>query len=260
MLGNGELVRAMVLALVTALLTHLGFAVKPPTVKQCEPDVQKKEMKPDNGQEQDEEQPKPKKKKKPQPPKGEELFDPTSAIGRIQFGNAGCTATVIAPRRVDGRWDVLTAAHCIRAKGQLGTMSLRGGERFAIRVVTFDEQADCCWCVTDSPSLNIPSAKLLGRTPAEDDEVWHCGFGIDKPGNVERGRVAARPNSDGQVEFLLSVSSGDSGGGIVHKRTGAIISPVCCTSRLSGTGRVWGACPEVCTALRPSSRSPTPFI
>lgn len=47
------------------------------------------------------------------PPTPKAKADPWNALGRIQFVNAGCTATVVHPRRADGRWDVLTAAHCV---------------------------------------------------------------------------------------------------------------------------------------------------
>ncbi len=51
---------------------------------------------------------------KPDPkPPGDGKLDPVAALGRIRFGNAGCTATVIGPRRPDGKWDVLTAAECL---------------------------------------------------------------------------------------------------------------------------------------------------
>ena len=37
---------------------------------------------------------------KPDPkPPGDGKLDPVGALGRIRFGNAGCTATVIGPRR-----------------------------------------------------------------------------------------------------------------------------------------------------------------
>lgn len=253
MFGNGEVLRVLIVSVVTALLTHFGFALKPPKVDMSKPTTPKKEVQPDDGQGGEDTTTPKKKKKKKQPPKGEELSDPTSAIGRIQFGNAGCTATVIGPRNSTGYYDVLTAAHCIHAKGQVGQMSLRDGRKFSVKVVTYDERADCCWLTTIDPNLKLPTAKLLARTPSPGDAVWHCGFGIDKPGNVERGRVIGGPNGQGQVEFWLSVSSGDSGGAIVHAKTGRVISPVCCTSRLSGIGSVFGACPEASTALRPSS-------
>lgn len=175
--------------------------------------------------------------------------NPIEAIGRIQFGSAGCTATVIAPPRADGQYDCLTAAHCVRDVGAEGKMTLRTGKSFRIRVVAMDRGADWCWLRTVDAPAGLPVARLAAAHAAEGTPVWHAGFGVDKPGNVEEG-TATRGPVGGQCEYYLSVSSGDSGGAIVNRATGEVLSPVCCTTRLSGKGRVFGACPEACTAGR----------
>lgn len=246
---NAEVIRALIVAAITAFLTHFGFYVAPPPTKQMpgtgqvEPDAPAPKAKP---------QPKPKPKPQPQPEEGPTL-DPTEAIGKIQFGNAGCTANVIGPRRKDGRYDVLTAAHCINSVGQRGTMELRNGKRFGVSVVVFDRRCDCCWLVTDGTQGSLPFVFLAAQTPDVGSAVFHAGFGIDKPGNREDGTLRAGPNSDGQCEFSISVSPGDSGGAIVHAATGRVISPVCCTTSLGARGRVWGASPECCAKLRPKA-------
>jgi hypothetical protein len=61
-----------------------------------------------------------------------------AALGRIQFGNAGCTATIIGPRRADGRYDVLTASHCVSTIGQHGTMRLLDGRTVGLLVQAID--------------------------------------------------------------------------------------------------------------------------
>jgi hypothetical protein len=244
---SADVLKALVVAFVTALLTHFGFYVAPPPTKASEQTPKKLKPAP---QEDEDAAPKPKPKKKPKPDI-EEFSDPIAAIGRIQFGNAGCTANVIAPRRKDGRYDVLTAAHCISSQGQRGTMELRNGKKFGVSVVVFDKRCDCCWLVTDGTQGILPTVRLSDGTPEVGDAVYHAGFGIDKPGNTEHGVLRAKPNSDGQCEFEISVSPGDSGGAIVHAKSGRVISPTCCTSVLGARGRVWGASPECCARLRP---------
>lgn len=177
--------------------------------------------------------------------------DPLAAIGKIQFGHAGCSATIIGPRRSDGRWDVLTAHHCMAGQPESGWMELRSGQRLAITQVVGDDTADCHWCVTDIPIEVLPYALLSTTLPNPGDEVWHAGFGTDKPGNREVGRVVRSTSGGGQSQYRLSVSHGDSGGGICLTPSGYVLSPVCCTSSVGRVGDVWGADCIHCGACRP---------
>lgn len=178
--------------------------------------------------------------------------DTPKAIVRLTMGNVGCSGTVIGPRRIDGRWWVLTAAHCVERVGQHASMRLLDGRTAGLVVVSFDRKADCCWMVTESNSDIYPFAILVDSTPAVGTPVWHAGYGVDKPGNTERGTLEAEADSNGQIRFTLSVSSGDSGGGIVVTSDGAIVSCVCCTSNRGGRGDVWGASPEAIRRNRPN--------
>lgn len=188
----------------------------------------------------------------PVPPPAPKV-DTLAAIGRIQFGNSGCTATITGPRRDDGRYWVLTAAHCVNGVGQSGTMKLRDGRSLGLQVVAIDRRADCCWCVTSTNSVEYPVAFVADRSPSPGARIWHAGFGIDVPGNREDGTVSTGPNSDGQIEMRISVSSGDSGGGMALDSDGRIISCVCCTTIRGAVGRVWGASPESINALKPKA-------
>lgn len=162
-----------------------------------------------------------------QPPKPQP--NPTMALGQIQFGNARCTATVIGPRRSDGRWNVLTASHCIEGQPQQGTMKMKDGRTHKISVQTNNPNADYCWCVTDEDVGVLPFAVLAKSDPLPGTKVWHAGYGIHLPGNREDGIVTGGPNHRSQTEFKLSVSPGDSGGGIFRTDTGELVSCVCCT-------------------------------
>lgn len=178
-------------------------------------------------------------------------LDPHAAIGRQQFGKAGCTGTVIGPRRSDGRWDVATAAHCLDGTPSDGTLQLKDGTTLAVTRVKVDQKSDVAWCVTTLPHDDLPYALLADSLPAKGDKVWHAGYGFDKPGNTEQGAVTVPQTDDGQTEFLLSVSSGDSGGAIALDASGRVIATVCCTTRIAGPGRVWGASVESLRKTRP---------
>lgn len=179
--------------------------------------------------------------------------DTLAAIGRIQLGNSGCTATIIGTKRADKRYWVLTAAHCIADVGQRGAMRLRDGREFGISVLAFDRRADCCWMLTDPTEEVYPHAAIAVQAPQPGEKIWHAGFGVHVPSNREEGVVVAGPNGDGQIQFKLSVSSGDSGGGVALNANGEIVSCVCCTTAKGVYADVWGASPESCRRLRPEA-------
>jgi len=199
----------------------------------------------------------------PQPPPEPKRpkANPFDALGRIQFGSAGCTATVVWPRRADGRWDVLTAEHCVDAVpvGARGVMQLRGrAERFNVKVVAKDARSDVAWLVTESAELGeLPFAVLAGENARPGVRVWHAGFGVDNPGNREDGEVTRADSGTGKAEMVLSVSSGDSGGGIFRADTGELIGTVCCTTRKGARVPMYGGNVESIRKLRPQAVSAT---
>lgn len=181
----------------------------------------------------------------PDKPPSEPTPDALAAIVRISSGNVGCSATVIGPRRPDGRYWVLTAAHCVSGTGQRWTMKFRDGRTSGMQVVNFNRTSDFAWCVTDGNNLTLPHALLAESTPAVGTRLWHAGYGVDVPANREDGELLAHANAEGQIRFRMSVSSGDSGGGVVIDSGGKIVSTVCCTTRKGAVADVWGASPEV---------------
>ncbi len=195
--------------------------------------------------------PPPEPKPVPPPGEGEGKLDAAGALGRIRFGSAGCTATVIGPRRADGRWDVLTAAHCVSGVGQKGTIALKDGRSLAIRVVAHHRTPDVAWCVTDEVVPDLSYALIAAKNPELGVPIWHMGYGVDRPGNRETGNVAAPENSQGQLRMVLSVSSGDSGGGIFRTDTNELVSVVCCTSGMARQASMWGCSAETARRTRP---------
>jgi hypothetical protein len=183
--------------------------------------------------------------------------DPSGAIGRLTIGNTGCTGTIIGPLEdTDTEVHILTAAHCIQV-GSSGTMKLKDGREIPFRCVSRDQSADCAWCIGTRPSGQLSIALLAKQLPKVGEKVWHQGYGIDKPGNHEEGSYLGL-NADGsQCLYSISVSSGDSGGGIIEQITGGVLSPVCCTTNRGGPGKVWGASPFRSAAIRPGGRTAT---
>lgn len=179
---------------------------------------------------------------KPDPEKKSGKLDPPAALARIQFGNSGCTATVIGPRRADGRWDILTASHCMPGVGSKGSMKLKDGRSFNVRVVVHEKRPDLAWMITEDATVeDMPFANLSATNPAAGVKVWHAGYGVDVPGNREDGEVRTSENSDGQTQFFLSVSPGDSGGGVLRSDTNEVVSTVCCTAALARKADMFGA-------------------
>ena len=167
--------------------------------------------------------------------------DPHKAVCKIRTSVGGCSATVIGPKRADGRYLVLTASHCIRRTGEHVTMVFRDGRTAGAVVLSFDRKADWCWMITESNTDTYPYAILAESMPDNGVAIWHCGFGVDKPGNTEVGTVIGFDNTRNQTMMNLSVSSGDSGGGIFRKDDGTLISCVCCTYSSRDGGWTQGA-------------------
>ena len=193
-------------------------------------------------------EPDPKPKDPPTAPKS----DPIGATGRLRFGSAGCTATVIGPKRQDGRYDVLTAAHCNGGKGDRGTLTLKNGITVGVTVVAKNERADLCWMVTDTVVGDLPFAVIATANPAVGTAIWHMGYGVDVPGNREDGEVLGE-TTDGQLQMKLSVSSGDSGSGIFRADTGELVAVVCCTTGRGTKTIMYGGCAVEARKLRPAT-------
>lgn len=192
---------------------------------------------------------------KPAPKEG--TLDAWNAIGKIAMQGGYCSGTVIGPRRQDGRWTVVSAAHCFKRAGERATFIQRSGASHEITVIAIDRNADIAICATGTDVGPMAYTTVAIETPAVGTKIWHGGYGRHVPGNREDGEVRTGPNQNGQVKYHLSVSPGDSGGGICLDTNGSLLSPVCCTTRLDGPGEVWGGSPE---QIRRMIATPTDYI
>lgn len=199
--------------------------------------------------------PKPPEPKPPEPKPPEKpapKAEPAKALLKLRVGSAGCTATVIGPRRPDGRWDILTASHCLDGNSK-GTVTTQDGRVLKVTKTAQDASADLCWLVTDDAVESLPFATLAAAVPASGTAVWHAGYGVHVPGNREDGKVLGQDGQ--QVRMSLSVSSGDSGGGIFRSDTNELIASVCCTRSKGSVATMWGGSSVRAIALRPAVKA-----
>jgi hypothetical protein len=142
-----------------------------------------------------------------------------------------CSATAIAQLGEDVT--LVTAAHCVSRIGQKIRVTPRNNSAFDAYVVAIDRDAD----------LSVLRGKSKGKLNTVGlakaivgEKVWHCGFGVDKPGNIEKGYVVQLGRK--QNVYYLNVSSGDSGGGIFNYK-GEWLGAVCCTMSKGFPANVW---------------------
>lgn len=199
-----------------------------------------------------------------EPPPGalppNKLADPAGALVRLRAGSSGCTATVIGPRRPDGKWDVLCAAHCFGGTSKAAQIQLKTGRILGVTLTTIDRRADIAWLVTNESVEALPYALLAPAAPPPGTKIWHAGYGVHVPGNREEGTVSGPINADGQLPMRLSVSSGDSGGGIFRVDTGELVANVCCTRSRSAFADVWGGSSPNAIKLRPVAAPDPSFL
>lgn len=210
------------LALLAALSALLGIRQFPPTTPPTPPTA-----------------PAPEAPQTPAP-----TTDPLQAIGKLVMAGGHCSGTVITPPDDQGQQLILSAAHCVKSVGESCQYFTRAGQMLNCRVKSIARTPDICILETDPLRAPLPYLLLAESSPPVGAAVMHAGFGVHIPGNVEKGRVLQSDTGNGQVMYELSVSPGDSGGGICLDGRGRVISPVCCTTRIAAVGQVFGGRPE----------------
>lgn len=192
----------------------------------------------------------------PPPPPDKPKSQTPACIGRLRVGNSGCTATPIWPRRADGKWDVLTAAHCTAAVGTKGTLTMKDGKTLEMTVSARNTRADISWFVTDRSDIDqLAYGVLAASDPPPGAPVWQAGYGVST-NTVRKDGVTRGATPDGQLSFTLFVSSGDSGGPIFRTDTSEIVACVCCTQGLGRETTMYGGSSTTAWQMRPGAVSP----
>jgi hypothetical protein len=128
--------------------------------------------------------------------------------------------------------------------GETAQFVPRSGQSVVATVTAINRDADIAILQTARVDGRLEWIQVAESSPSVGTEIFHAGFGVHIPGNVERGSLVAMANAKGQLQYRLSVSKGDSGGGIAMTKEGKLLSPVCCTDALNQLGNVWGGSPE----------------
>lgn len=183
----------------------------------------------------------------PPPPKAETV----KAIVKWRTGNTGCTATIIGPRRADGKMDIFTAAHCTGRVGSKATIVTHDNKSYSVTVVVRESASDIAWAVTDE-AVDLPYALLATKLPEPGARIWHQGWGVNKPGNRETGTVVGVSSDDLMLLMNIYFSSGDSGSGVFDEATGLVVSTVYGYQGRTGIG---GHCLRA-AQLRPKDSTP----
>lgn len=149
---------------------------------------------------------------------------PEQAVGRLTCGRCNGSATVLGPRRPDGRWHVVTAAHCLTGVphapvpgGLVAWLHLKDGRSVSLRVVGVDPRCDVAVLATRLPWKDLPHAVQAAEPPKEGDRLWHCGYSPYAKGKT-RPLVVAGGRFVDATPFSGEVGHGDSGGGVFNAR------------------------------------------
>lgn len=191
------------------------------------------------------------------PPTPKRQADPHAANVQLLAPNYRCSATIVGEQAADGSYMVLTAGHCIERVGQRLSFRLRDGREFMAVAVAVDRRSDVGWCRTSPTQEDYPHAELAPRLPRSGEQVWHEGYGVDRPHNHEVGTVTSANRPDGQIEFSMSFSAGDSGAGIFNS-DGKLVAVVSSTARQGFRTRAFGGSSVSAAALLDSGSGVIP--
>lgn len=173
--------------------------------------------------------------------------DPRPAVGVLRVGTGQCTATVIGPRRADGSYDVLSAAHCTGGPGTRAVLQLPGRAALALVVVVRNGGTDVSWLRTGAAVGALPSAVLHAGAVPVGTAVWHASYGRRRPGQVERGALIGKDQRRGWYTWSYQATPGASGGAVFRSSNSAVIG----VHSVAGGGTTSGPAGAVANKLRP---------
>lgn len=152
--------------------------------------------------------------KRPRLPR--DVVDPLGATCRIP----GCSGTLIRLDR-SNKYYLLTAAHCV---GRRETKLWHGKDEYPMRLLEADKKRDIALYLVGYTGYNLPVARLAKTSPKRGDRVWHHGYGTDRPGNIEHGKILEPGSLRQACWYTTSLSPGDSGSGQFLEETGELVA------------------------------------
>ena len=159
---------------------------------------------------------------RPTPAPATDIVDPMRASVRIVCGTRGCSGTLFRMDSSDTYW-LLTCAHCI-PRSQPPVEIHGDGWRMTGNVTKLDRKFDIALVRCNQRGRDKPIAELASVPPAVGQTVWHHGFGVDKPGNVERGAILQVGDAQRACWYTTRLSNGDSGSGQFDDATGKLVA------------------------------------
>ncbi len=137
-------------------------------------------------------------------------------LGDYRFGHG--SACAVAPRRKDGKYDILTAAHLVGSVGNKIEVRTDKGAFFVTTVVSVDPRSDVAWLLTDRSDLVLPML-IMAKVPSRiGGPIQHYGLG----GGVLRRGFLKRVFGN-RLDMHIQAVGGDSGAPVICEVLGEVI-------------------------------------
>lgn len=154
--------------------------------------------------------------------------------GYLQLAGGGfrCTAGLVEWK---GAQFIVTAAHCVDT--QVWVTPVLFSDWRKVHFLAVDRQADVAVGMVEGRFEGLVPLRVAESLPSLRAKVWHCGMGIDRPGNVETGQFLGVVARD--CVMFISVSPGDSGAPVMTG-SGEMVTVVSSTEAPARMARVYG--------------------
>lgn len=166
----------------------------------------------------------------PPPPENETHARTRAATVAVLQAHASGTGTNIDDPDDPNRDYVVTANHVVDRTNEPVTITDAEGRKSRGRVIARDKDADLALIQVEPPRPNRTVATIAAAPKPIGTAIYHHAHGMHRPQNLETGTVRTTYRTDGQDTFTLSVSAGDSGGGIFDAETGELVAVIAATT------------------------------
>lgn len=133
-------------------------------------------------------------------------------------GSGNCSITVIGPRASDGYYYALFSRHCCRSRTTGFSVTVAHLKDHPAEIYARWADADIA-LIRFKSDQDVPHALLSSSPPQKGDKVWHKGYGVNRPGNIESGKVLSVGSVSNAMSHTVLLSGGDSGSGLFLEGT-----------------------------------------